>query len=136
MRVFLAVAVLVVAEDDPASLELALRLMRHAGHQAHFTSDGQEALDLATSIRPHLLLLDMNLPTLDGWQVAAALRKTSWAGALRILAVSAGAMVLDEERALASGCDEFLAKPYAPRDLLAAVARQLAQRSTSAGDLT
>lgn len=126
---------MVVAEDDPASLELALRLVRHAGHDAHFTSDGKSALDLAARVRPQLLLLDMNLPTLDGWQVAAALRRTSWAGALRILAVSAGAMVSDEERALASGCDEFLAKPYAPRDLLAAVARQLAQPRASAADL-
>ncbi len=110
--------------------------MRHAGHEALFTSDGRAALDLAASVRPQLLLLDMNLPTLDGWQIAAALRTTSWAGALRIIAVSAGAMVSDEERALAAGCDEFLAKPYAPRDLLAAVARQLGQLTTSAGDRT
>ena len=108
--------------------------MRHAGHEALFTSDGQAALDMAARVRPRLLLLDMNLPTLDGWQIAAALRTTTWAGALRIIAVSAGAMVLDEERALAAGCDEFLAKPYAPRDLLAAVARQLGEPSVSAGD--
>lgn len=129
-------ALLVVAEDDPASLELALRLVRHAGHEVHFTSDGQAAVALASRVRPQLLLLDMNLPTLDGWQVAAALRRTSWAGALRIVAVSASAMAHDQERALAAGCNEFLTKPYAPKDLLAAVARQLGQPIPSAGDVT
>jgi two-component system cell cycle response regulator DivK len=122
----------VVAEDDPASLELALRLVRHAGHEAVSASDGRRALEIAGEVRPQLLLLDMNLPTLDGWQIAAALRSAPWAGTLRIVAVSAAAMVHDQERAIAAGCDEFLAKPYAPRDLLAVITRQLAAARVAA----
>jgi CheY-like chemotaxis protein len=69
------VAKILVVEDEPNNLELALRIVRHAGHEATVATDGFAALELAREHRPQLILLDLQLPKLDGWTVVKLLRK-------------------------------------------------------------
>ena len=115
-------AKILVVEDEPNNLELALRIVRHAGHEATVATDGFAALELAREHRPHLILLDLQLPKLDGWTVVKLLRKETWAKSVPIVAVSASATPGDEHKALEAGCTAFLSKPYYPaalREMLA-----------------
>ncbi|TMG47293.1 MAG: response regulator [Chloroflexi bacterium] len=111
------VARILVVEDEPNNLELALRIVRHAGHEATVATDGYAALELAREQRPQLILLDLQLPKLDGWAVVKRLRKESWAKDVPIVAVSASASPGDESKAIEAGCTEFLSKPYYPATL-------------------
>ncbi|HEV8534921.1 MAG TPA: response regulator [Candidatus Limnocylindria bacterium] len=114
-------AKILVVEDEPNNLELALRIVRHAGHEAIVATNGFAALELAREHRPDLVLLDLQLPKLDGWTVVRLLRKEQWATGVPIIAVSASASPGDESKALEAGCTEFLSKPYYPatmRELL------------------
>jgi CheY-like chemotaxis protein len=115
------VAKILVVEDEPNNLELALRIVRHAGHDAAVATDGFSALECAREQRPSLILLDLQLPKLDGWTVVRLLRKEPWAKDVPIVAVSASATPGDEHKALEAGCTAFLSKPYYPaalRDML------------------
>ena len=85
-------AKILVVEDEPNNLELALRIVRHAGHEATVATDGFAALELAREHRPQLILLDLQLPKLDGWTVVKLLRKETWAKNVPIVAVSASAL--------------------------------------------
>ena len=112
---------ILIVEDEPNNLELALRIVRHAGHDAMVATDGLSGVELAGRIRPDLILLDLQLPKLDGWAVVRSLRGEPWAKDLPIIAVSASATPGDEYKALEAGCTAFLSKPYYPaalRDVL------------------
>jgi two-component system cell cycle response regulator DivK len=119
------VARILVVEDEPNNLELALRIVRHAGHEATVATDGFAALELAREYRPQLILLDLQLPKLDGWTVVKLLRKETWATQVPIVAISASATPGDEDKALAAGCTAFLAKPYYPAALRAMLTQYL-----------
>lgn len=116
---------ILVVEDEPNNLELALRIVRHAGHDATVATDGITALELAQSQRPQLILLDLQLPKLDGWTVVRELRREPWAKGIPIIAVSASATPGDEYKALAAGCTAFLSKPYYPATLREVLIRHL-----------
>jgi two-component system, cell cycle response regulator DivK len=116
---------ILVVEDEPNNLELALRIVRHAGHEATVATDGFAALELARDQRPELILLDLQLPRLDGWSVVKLLRKEPWAKHVPIVAVSASAAPGDEKRAIEAGCTAFLAKPYYPSALRDVLVRHL-----------
>ena len=117
---------ILVVEDEPNNLELALRIVRHAGHDATVATDGVTALELARRIHPELILLDLQLPKLDGWTVVRELRGEPWAARVPIIAVSASATPGDEFKAVAAGCTAFLAKPYYPAALRDVLTRYLA----------
>ena len=117
---------ILVVEDEPNNLELALRIVRHAGHEATVATDGFAALELAREHRPQLILLDLQLPKLDGWTVVRRLRKELWAKDVPIVAISASATPGDESKAIEAGCTEFLSKPYYPAALRDVLNRYLA----------
>jgi CheY-like chemotaxis protein len=108
---------ILIVEDDPASMDLALRIVRLAQHEPITTMDGETAFAVAQATKPELILLDLHIPRLDGFAFARAVRKEPWGKALKIVAVSASATPPDRERAIASGCDGFLPKPYYPEQL-------------------
>lgn len=118
-------AKILVVEDEPNNLELALRIVRHAGHEAAVATDGFSALELAREHKPALILLDLQLPKLDGWTVVKLLRKEPWAKETPIIAVSASATPGDESKALDAGCTAFLSKPYYPATLRSVLTRYL-----------
>jgi two-component system cell cycle response regulator DivK len=119
-----------IVEDDAASMDLALRIVRLARHEPITTMDGETAFAVALATHPRLILLDLHIPRLDGFAFARALRTEAWSKEMHIVAVSASATPPDRERALAAGCDAFLAKPYYPEQLRAVIEQYLPALAT------
>jgi CheY-like chemotaxis protein/HPt (histidine-containing phosphotransfer) domain-containing protein len=121
-----------VAEDNELSAQVLEQSLVRQGHRVRLASNGQEALTLAEQGNFDLLLLDVHMPELDGFQVVQAVRERELAadGHLPIIALTARSRKEDRERCLAAGMDEFLTKPISPADLLAAIDRVLGTRSS------
>jgi two-component system, cell cycle response regulator DivK len=105
------VATILLVEDTPANLALASKLLRAAGHEVIATETAAEGVALATARLPDLVLMDLGLPDMDGWQALREIRADERAAALRVIAFTADAMLGDRERALASGFDGYMSKP-------------------------
>jgi hypothetical protein len=104
---------------------LARRLLQQAGHSVTVASDGQEALDLLEREPFDLVLMDVQMPVMDGLEALRRLRSRERATGshVHVVAVTAQAMSGDREECLAAGADDYLAKPFTPAGLAAAVAR-------------
>ena len=105
---------ILVIEDDPASLDLMVYLLKAFGQEPLVARDGQEALDVAYRARPDLIICDIQLPRLDGYQVAHALKSHPALRSIPLIAVTAYAMVGDRDRILGAGFDDYIAKPIVP----------------------
>jgi CheY-like chemotaxis protein len=104
-------ATLLLVEDNEMNRDMLCRRLQRRGHEVLLAADGQEGVDLARAARPALILLDMSLPGLDGWEAARRLKAAPETRAIPILALTAHAMAGDRERALAAGCDDYDTKP-------------------------
>lgn len=104
-------ATILLIEDTPANLALAEKLLRAAGHEVLTSDTGSAGVALAHDKSPDLVLLDLGLPDMDGWQALRQIRAEEGDGRLRVIAFTADAMVGDRERALASGFDGYMSKP-------------------------
>lgn len=104
-------ATILLVEDTPANLALATKLLRVAGHEVLTSDTAAGGVAMARDQLPDLVLLDLGLPDMDGWQALREIRADARAGGLRIVAFTADAMVGDRERALAGGFDGYLSKP-------------------------
>jgi CheY-like chemotaxis protein len=113
------------AEDRPSSRELLRLVLEHAGYAVIEAEDGEEALDRARDGNPDLILLDLQMPGLDGYGVLAALRGEARFRNLPVLALTASAMRGDRERIMDAGFTDYLAKPAGPEVLRETVARML-----------
>lgn len=105
---------ILVIEDDPASLELVTFLLEAAGYEFLIATDGASGLDLALRENPDLVLSDVQMPALTGYELAQRLRAESAWRRVPVVAVSAFSMRGDREKALAAGFDGYLTKPIAP----------------------
>jgi CheY-like chemotaxis protein/HPt (histidine-containing phosphotransfer) domain-containing protein len=124
-----------VAEDNEFNAQLLEQLLGRRGHRVRVADNGRAALALASEGGFDLLLLDVHMPELDGFQVAQAVRERERAagGHLPIIALTARSRQEDRERCLAAGMDDFLAKPIQAADLWAAVGRVLPRREEGEG---
>ncbi len=102
---------LLLVEDHEEIWDFLSRRLRRRGFEVEVATDGQDGLDKARSTAPAIMLLDMNLPTMDGWTVARTLKDDPATAALPIIALTAHAMAGDREKALAAGCDDYHPKP-------------------------
>lgn len=102
---------ILLVEDNELSRDMLSRRMQRKGFEVVTALDGQEALSKAVAEKPDLILLDMNLPVLDGWDVAPRLKSADATRAIPIIALTADAMPEDRGRALAAGCDDYDTKP-------------------------
>jgi two-component system cell cycle response regulator DivK len=102
---------ILIVEDDPTNRMLATRILSSAGMNFAEAVDDEHALAFLATRRPDLVLMDLSLPGIDGWEVTRRIRRDPTLQGLPILAVSAHAMAGDRERALKAGCDEYLTKP-------------------------
>lgn len=100
-----------VAEDNPLNFELVRDLLEARGHEVEWARDGEEALHLARSGRFDLLLLDLHMPKLDGLEVVRAIRADPVANSLKVIALTADAMLGVREDLVAAGVDGYLSKP-------------------------
>lgn len=106
---------ILIVEDNPHSLELMSYLLEAHGYEVRSAQNGSEALAEADAADVDLVLLDLQLPDIDGSQVLRTLRTRSRLASVKIIAVTALAMVGDRERTLAAGFDHYVAKPINPR---------------------
>lgn len=104
-------AKILLVEDNELNRDMLSRRLIRRGHEVVMATDGGEALEVAARERPDLILLDMSLPTLDGWEVARRLKADERLCSIPVIALTAHAMSGDRERALDAGCDEFDTKP-------------------------
>jgi two-component system cell cycle response regulator DivK len=125
-------AKILVIEDNPANMALATFLLQSVGHEVLSTTDAEAGLTLARERQPALVLMDIQLPGMDGLKATALLKQDDATRAIPVIALTALAMSGDEERIRAAGCDGYIAKPFAYREFLATVAAQLAQASRPA----
>ena len=101
-------------EDNPMNWRLVQRLLSQAGYEMHWAEDGFRGCELALSLQPPLILLDVNLPGLSGFEVATKLRQEASLQSTLIVALTAKTMRSDRETALVTGCDGFIPKPIDP----------------------
>ena len=125
----------VVAEDDPAVLELLRVRLGIAGYTVGYARNGLTAVELIRSVKPAVVVLDINMPGLDGFEVLTALRRDRMVRPLAVLMLSSRCAPADIQRCIALGAKDYLAKPFADRDLLIRMAR-LARCPPSGGPET
>jgi len=99
-----------VVEDVEDNRELLVQYFRDV-YDVYEARDGRECIELAEKVRPDLILMDLSLPVLDGWQAASALKADARLKGIPIIAVTAHAMVGDDTKALSAGCDAYISKP-------------------------
>ncbi len=120
-----------LAEDNRVNQDVATAMLRSLGFETEIANDGEEALVLAASRRFDVVLMDCQMPNLDGFQATAAIRRRDASGARRVpvIALTANAMEGDRERCLAAGMDDYLPKPYSRAQLEQVLARWLDPRA-------
>ena len=109
-------------EDHPDVAAMLQKMTELAGHEVRVCRTGFEALDVAPDFNPEIVLLDLGLPDMDGWQVARAFRKNCLLSKAKIIAVSAYQTELDKLQSLAVGIDQHLGKPIHQFEILLAIA--------------
>jgi two-component system cell cycle response regulator DivK len=102
---------ILLVEDNEMNRDMLSRRLVRNGFEIVMAVNGQEGLDLASSENPDLILLDMSLPIVDGWEAARRLKADATTAKIPVIALTAHAMVQDKEKALAAGCDDFDTKP-------------------------
>lgn len=118
---------ILIVDDNPDNLKLVVFLLKKHGFSVRTASDAESALVSIREERPRLILMDVQLPGMDGLELTAHLKSDPHTRDILIVAVTAYAMKADEERALAAGCDGYLAKPINTRTLPGTVADYLAR---------
>jgi two-component system cell cycle response regulator DivK len=118
-------AKVLIVEDNLANMTLAVFLLQSAGHSVLSARDAEAGLTLARDEQPDLILMDIQLPGMDGLQATALLKRDDATRAIPVIALTALAMKGDEERIRAAGCDGYIAKPMRYQEFLATVAAQL-----------
>lgn len=121
-------ATVLIVEDNAANMALATFLLQSAGHSVLTAIDAEAALTVARREQPQLILMDIQLPGMDGLTATVLLKSDDLTRGIPVIALTALAMKGDEERIRAAGCDGYIAKPLAYEDFLATISAQLASR--------
>jgi two-component system cell cycle response regulator DivK len=106
-----------VVEDDQDNREMVIKVLKHNGYRAIEAVDGEEAIERAKAENPDLILLDLYIPKMDGYEVTRRLKGDRGLKHIPIIALTAHAMKGNREEALAAGCDGYIAKPINVREL-------------------
>ena len=120
-------ATVLIVEDNPANMTLAVFLLQSVGHTVLTATDAEAGLTLARGEQPQLILMDIQLPGMDGLEATRLLKQDVATRDIPVIALTALAMKRDEERIRAAGCDGYIAKPMRYQEFLATIAAQLAR---------
>ena len=123
---------ILIIEDNQANMKLASLLLHNAGHTVLCAVDAETGLTLARAEQPDLILMDIQLPGMDGLAATALLKKNPATAAIPIIALTAMAMKEDQEKTRAAGCDAYIAKPLRYQELYAAIDALLARAEPQA----
>ena len=102
---------ILIVDDNVQNLKLARVILANEGYDVRTAADAEEALALLRTFRPHVILMDLQLPGMDGLQLTRQLKADRATRGIRIIALTAYAMKGDEEKAFAAGCDGYVSKP-------------------------
>jgi CheY-like chemotaxis protein len=127
---------LLLVEDNEESREGLSRHLRRKGYEVVTAVDGRQGLEAARSVAPDLVLMDMSLPILDGWEATRQLKADPHTRHIPVIALTAHAMAGDRERALAAGCDEYDTKPVEFSRLLGKIEALLGGATTPDGEVS
>ena len=122
-----------LVEDNEDNRIIYTTVLRHVGYDVLEALDGAQAIALARSERPDLILMDISIPEIDGWEATRILRRDPATSAIPIVALTAHALPDDREKALQMGFTAYLAKPIEPRTVVAEVQRWIGGGGATAG---
>jgi CheY-like chemotaxis protein len=114
-----------LVEDNYDNLAIYSTFLRHVGYEVLEAIDGQAALDMARDLRPGVILMDVSIPIIDGWEATRRLKADPATAHIPVVALTAHALTSDREMAAAVGCAEFIPKPAEPVKVAEAVKRYL-----------
>ena len=115
---------LLLVEDNEMNRDMLSRRLERKGFQVVLAVDGREGVSMALSERPDLILMDMNLPVLDGWEATQQIKVTPETAAIPVIGLTAHAMSGDREKGIAAGCDDYDTKPVEFERLLGKINAQ------------
>jgi CheY-like chemotaxis protein len=124
-------AKILLVEDNEMNRDMLSRRLQRRGHEVLTAVDGESGLAVVRSELPALILMDMSLPGIDGWEATRQLKTDPATQAIPVIALTAHAMAGDREKALAAGCDDFDTKPIELDRLLAKIAALLGGQPTA-----
>ncbi len=104
-------AKILLVEDNEMNRDMLSRRLTRRGYTVVIAEDGQQGVDMATSERPDLILMDMSLPVMDGWEATRRIKAVQETSTIPVIALTAHAMAEDRDKALAAGCDDYDIKP-------------------------
>src|SRR3984957_5822469 len=116
---------ILLVEDNEMSRDMLSRRLIRRGFQVVFAMDGQQGIDLARSERPDVILMDMSLPIIDGWEASRRLKADDATRGVPLIGLTAHAMSGDREKAIAAGCDDYDTKPVELDRLIGKIERLL-----------
>jgi two-component system, cell cycle response regulator DivK len=122
---------LLLVEDNELNRDMLVRRLTKKGFEVVVAVDGGEGVAKAGTEKPDLILMDMHLPVLDGWEATKKIKEVEETRAIPIIALTADAMAGDREKAMEAGCDDYDTKPIELPRLLEKIASQLAKRGNS-----
>jgi two-component system cell cycle response regulator DivK len=102
---------ILLVEDNEMNREMLSRRLLRNGFEVVMAVDGQQAIDMAASEKPAVILMDMSLPVIDGWEATRQIKANAATASIPVIALTAHAMAEDEAKARAAGCDDFDTKP-------------------------
>jgi two-component system, cell cycle response regulator DivK len=125
---------ILIIEDNPANMKLASMLMSNAGHHPLCATDAETGLTMARAEHPDLILMDIQLPGMDGLEAASLMKADPATAAIPIIALTAMAMKKDRERTRAAGCDAYISKPLRYQELCATIDMLLCKAQPLTGE--
>jgi two-component system, cell cycle response regulator DivK len=111
-------AKILIVEDNELNLDMLVRRLTRKGYEVVSAVDGEQGLSMATTEQPDLILMDMSLPGMDGWEATRQIKADPVTQPIPVIALTAHAMVGDREKALRAGCDDYDTKPVEFQRLL------------------
>ena len=115
-----------IVEDHEDNRAILRDLLTNAGYDLIEATNGEEGVALAESMRPDLIIMDVQLPVIDGYEATRRIKSNAELKAIPVIAVTSYALSGEEARAEAVGCDAYVAKPFSPRQILAKIRKYLA----------
>lgn len=120
-----------VVEDNELNRDMLVRRLQRRGFETAVAVDGQQGIDMARTVAPDVILMDMSLPNVDGWTATRALKADPATTGIPIIALTAHAMASDRDSAMAAGCDDFDTKPVDFARLLSKIDLALDRRASA-----
>jgi len=124
-------AKILLVEDNEMNRDLLSRRLERRGYQVLVAEDGEQGVSMAQAERPDLILMDMSLPVLDGWQATQQIKSAPETQSIPVIALTAHAMAGDQDKAIAAGCDDYDSKPIELPRLLDKIEALLGRKTAS-----